>query len=136
MAIKTENTPEESASIGALYRAVWRWHLYAGLFVAPFAIFLAITGAIYLWKPQFEEWRYRNLFNVPAQATNVSPDAQLADARAVYPGWFAQQLTPSLHSGRTTDVVMIDPKGGKHSVFVDPHTGEVVGEIRRRKVES
>ena len=129
MTIKTEQTQGDSPQTGALYRAVWRWHLYAGLFVAPFAIFLAITGAIYLWKPQFEEWRYRTLFNVPIQAANVSPDAQLAAARAAYPSWFAQQLTPSLHPGRTTDIVMIDPTGAKHSVFVDPHTGQVVGEM-------
>ena len=30
-----------SASVGAgiFYRAVWRWHFFAGLFVAPFAVF-------------------------------------------------------------------------------------------------
>ncbi|MBB4272603.1 putative iron-regulated membrane protein [Rhizobium mongolense] len=28
-----------------LYRAVWRWHFYAGLLVLPFMIPLAITGA-------------------------------------------------------------------------------------------
>jgi uncharacterized iron-regulated membrane protein len=42
------------APAGALYRAVWRWHFFAGLFVAPFVVFLAVTGALYLWKPQFE----------------------------------------------------------------------------------
>ena len=66
-----------SNSKGALYRTVWRWHFFANLFVAPFAIMLAITGSIYLWKPQFEEWRYRNLLNVPAAAATVSPDDQL-----------------------------------------------------------
>lgn len=129
MTTASENTITDLARAGALYRSVWRWHFYAGLFVAPFLIFLAITGSMYLWKPQFEEWRYRNLFNVPAQATNVSPDSQLAAARSAFPGWVAQQLTPSLQSERTAEVGMIDPAGGKHSVYVNPHNGKVVGEI-------
>ena len=33
------------------YNLAWRWHFYAGLFVAPFMILLAITGIIYLFKP-------------------------------------------------------------------------------------
>lgn len=32
-----------------LYRAVWRWHFYAGIIFAPFIILLAITGIIYLF---------------------------------------------------------------------------------------
>ncbi|MFZ0267652.1 PepSY domain-containing protein, partial [Caulobacter sp.] len=38
------------------YRAIWRWHFYAGLFCAPFIVILAITGSIYLFKPQVEAW--------------------------------------------------------------------------------
>ncbi|UBB91591.1 PepSY domain-containing protein [Xanthomonas oryzae pv. oryzicola] len=32
------------------HRLFWRWHLYAGLFVAPFLLMLAVTGAIYLFN--------------------------------------------------------------------------------------
>jgi hypothetical protein len=48
----------------ALYRTLWRWHFYAGLFVIPFIIILSLTGAVYLFKPQiesFEESSFRNL---------------------------------------------------------------------------
>ena len=34
------------------YRTVWRWHMLAGLFCLPFVAFLALTGTIYLFKPQ------------------------------------------------------------------------------------
>ena len=33
------------------YNLAWRWHFYAGLFVAPFMVMLALTGIIYLFKP-------------------------------------------------------------------------------------
>ena len=83
--MKIENPESKTDNSPALYRAVWRWHFFAGIFVAPFAIFLAITGALYLWKPQFEEWKYRDLFNVtvPAGTAPLSVDAQFAAGRAV-----------------------------------------------------
>ena len=31
-------------SASNLYRAVWRWHFYAGLLVLPFLLVLAVTG--------------------------------------------------------------------------------------------
>lgn len=120
---------------GPLYRAVWRWHFYAGILVAPFAIFLAITGAIYLWKPQYEAWRYRDLLNVPASATQVPADAQLAAARAsVPPPLRAQSYQPAASPGQTA-VIVFRPAGGSAfspglNVFVDPHTGKVVGQLR------
>lgn len=36
------------------YSTVWRWHFYAGLFCIPIIVLLSITGAIYLFKPQYE----------------------------------------------------------------------------------
>jgi uncharacterized iron-regulated membrane protein len=43
----------------ALYRTIWRWHFYAGLFVMPFILILSVTGAIYLFKPQIDRWEER-----------------------------------------------------------------------------
>ncbi|WP_313769995.1 PepSY domain-containing protein [Parageobacillus genomosp. 1] len=39
----------EISKAQSLYRAVWRWHFYAGIVFAPFVILLAITGIIYLF---------------------------------------------------------------------------------------
>jgi uncharacterized iron-regulated membrane protein len=39
-----------------LYRTLWRWHFYAGLFCVPFIIILALSGSLYLFKPQVEAW--------------------------------------------------------------------------------
>ncbi|MGX1801745.1 PepSY domain-containing protein, partial [Brevundimonas naejangsanensis] len=32
------------------YRAVWRWHFYAGVLVMPFLMLLTLTGGLYLFK--------------------------------------------------------------------------------------
>ena len=47
------------------YRAVWRWHFYAGLFCIPFVLVLSISGLIYLFKPQIEAWNERSFENLP-----------------------------------------------------------------------
>src|SRR5690606_2419255 len=49
----TAEAPSASTSDRSLSRAfyttAWRWHFYAGLYVAPFLIMLAVTGLIMLW---------------------------------------------------------------------------------------
>lgn len=40
-----EAAPMRAADRAAsFYRAVWRWHFYAGLMTLPFLILLAVTG--------------------------------------------------------------------------------------------
>ena len=45
---KTE-VPAAGNPPAALYRTIWRWHFYAGLFVLPFILILSVTGSIYLF---------------------------------------------------------------------------------------
>lgn len=130
--------PSPRVSAAAFYLTVWRWHFYAGLIVAPFVIFLAITGSIYLWKPQYENWRYHALFNVPAGTAAVSADAQMKAAQAAMPpGWRAQTFQPAFASGQTSQVAFaatgkIAPSKFVRTVFVDPSTGRVVGQLDDR----
>jgi len=63
-----------------LYRRIWRWHFFAGLLVAPFAVVLAITGAIYLFAPQlnaFSEARLHTIDSVDDVTERRSPQQVL-----------------------------------------------------------
>ena len=71
--------------MSALYRTVWRWHFYAGLFIMPMVLILATTGMTYLIKPQVERWEERAFQGLPS-AGAVTPDAQVAAALAATPG--------------------------------------------------
>jgi uncharacterized iron-regulated membrane protein len=124
----TSSTLAPNAS--ALYRAVWRWHFYAGLVVAPFAMFLSVTGSIYLWKPQFEARRYHDFLFVAPAATHVSAEAQLAAAHATHPDATPVTFTPAFAPDRTSETVLRLKNGDKVSVFVDPANARVTGEIR------
>ncbi|KTE21320.1 hypothetical protein ATE67_08470 [Sphingopyxis sp. H050] len=68
-----------------LYRTIWRWHFYAGLFVIPFVLMLSLTGAAYLFKPQIDRWEERAWRGLPT-AGAVDADAQVAAALAANPG--------------------------------------------------
>ena len=58
----------------ALYAAVWRWHFYAGLYVAPFLILLAVTGLVMLAKGPIERWQLGALLtNTPTNTPGGSP---------------------------------------------------------------
>jgi uncharacterized iron-regulated membrane protein len=68
-----------------LYRTIWRWHFYAGLFVVPFVLILSLTGAAYLFKPQLDRWEERAWRGLPT-AERIDPDAQVAAALKAFPG--------------------------------------------------
>jgi len=113
----------------ARYRTIWRWHFYAGLFVVPMVLILALTGAAYLFKPQVDRWEERHFRDLPT-AGSVSPDDQVKAALAALPG-------ARLHSYRLpeaeSDAVLVHvalPGKGRamRDVFVSPQ-GKVVGAL-------
>jgi uncharacterized iron-regulated membrane protein len=69
----------------SLYRTIWRWHFYAGLFVIPFILILSLTGAIYLFKPQIDRWEERDFRRLSVEGA-VSPNVQLEAALTAHPG--------------------------------------------------
>ena len=77
MAHDLDKAPEE---LSGAYRAVWRWHFYAGVFVMPFLMLLALTGAIYLFKDEIDQVVYRPMIQVADAPGVVSPDAWLPAA--------------------------------------------------------
>ena len=67
------------------YRAVWRWHFYAGLFCIPFVVVLSISGAIYLFKTEIESWIDRDCDRLEVKGRPASPADQIRAALAAVP---------------------------------------------------
>ncbi|MDK2761956.1 MAG: PepSY domain-containing protein [Sphingopyxis sp.] len=108
-----------------LYRTIWRWHFYAGLFVIPFILILSVTGAAYLFKPQIDRWEERAWRGLPT-AGAVDADAQVAAALAAYPGAAFQYYRIPEASGDAAVVHLGLAKGGMRDVAVSPQ-GRVIG---------
>ena len=110
-----------------LYRTIWRWHFYAGLFVLPFILILSVTGSIYLFKPQIDRWEesaYRGLGTQGA----VSPDRQLAAVMAANPGARFNDYRLPREPGDAAMIQISRSDGSQREVYVSPR-GKVLGSL-------
>ncbi len=110
-----------------LYRTLWRWHFYAGLFVLPFVLVLALSGSVFLFKPQIERWEEREFRQLPV-AQVVSPSHQVATALAAYPGatFHSYRLPQAQEDAALIHLSLAD--GGMRDVFVAPD-GRLLGSL-------
>ncbi|MFD1425086.1 PepSY-associated TM helix domain-containing protein [Laceyella sacchari] len=118
-----------------LTQLIWRWHFYAGIIFAPFIVMLSITGAVYLFKPQLEDWLYRDDYYIQEpqkQNGTLTPSMQVEAVRKVYPNGQITSYRPSDEPNRTAEVGVMD-KGQAITVFVNPYSGRVVGEIKEEE---
>jgi len=113
-------------SLSGAYRAVWRWHFYAGVFVMPFLMLLALTGGLYLFKDEIDQAVYRSMIQVPAGAVQTSPDAWLAAAARAGGGRVANVVLPD-RPDQAVRARVDQPDGTQKTVFIDPHTARVTG---------
>lgn len=114
-------------SPAALYRAVWRWHFYAGLICAPFLLILAVTGAIYLFNDEINDLAYPSLRFVAPSDETVPLSEVAAAARAAHPGGAVTRIDTPKADGRSVEVFVTPAAGDPRRVFVDPGTGRVLG---------
>ncbi len=119
------------ARSSGLYGAVWRWHFYAGLFVVPFVIMLAVTGGAYLFKHEFEGWWHADVMqvDVPAQATTVPLAQQEAAILTAFPDAAIQRITLARLPDRANEWSIRSASAESLAVFVDPYTGHVTGHL-------
>ncbi|PWR22527.1 PepSY-associated TM helix domain-containing protein [Zavarzinia aquatilis] len=111
-----------------VYRAVWRWHFYAGLFSLPFLILLAVTGGLYLFKDEIDLARHADLLSVsPSEAPKPWSDL-VATALSAQPGRAAKLVLPATPS-RSLEVQIDDAERARQSVYVDPGRGAVLGAL-------
>lgn len=114
---------------GSAYAAFWRWHFYAGLLVAPFLLILAVTGAIYLFNDELNDWIYPELRFVPGVDASV-PAGRLLDAvRDRYPGGRVTRLDFPEADNRSATAFVTTAGGAARRVFLDPHSGAVLGSF-------
>lgn len=111
----------------SFYNLAWRWHFYAGLFVAPFMVMLSLTGIIYLFKPQLDPLLYSSLLNVPAGHQRLSADDLLQRVQSAYPQGHVKQYLPPVDAERSAQFVVQDADH-ELNVFIDPYHGDVLGE--------
>ena len=126
------------------YRAVWRWHFYAGVFCIPFVVILAISGAIYLFKGEIEAWEERQYDALAVSRTPSPASAQVAAALAAFPGSRFEGYELPARPGSAARVLLrhvggealagapARPGAGTLRTYVDPASAAVLGSAWER----
>lgn len=128
---ESAGAPVQSAS--DLYRAVWRWHFYAGLLVLPFLISLAVTGALYLFKTELDAIIHSDLKQVEIHegTPRATASAMVEAALAKHPGTAIKFTDPAAPTS-SAEITIISPDQGKLAVYVNPYSGQVLGSLPDR----
>ncbi|MET3723537.1 PepSY-associated TM helix domain-containing protein [Sphingomonas trueperi] len=107
---------------------VWRWHFYAGLFCIPFVLWLAVTGAIYLFRPQVEALIDAPYANLAITGPRASAAEQAAAAVRAVPGSVLHRY--QLPDTDREAVQIIVGKGQNETrVYVHPQTLAVLKTV-------
>lgn len=124
-------TPMNTNKTQTSYRTLWRWHFYAGLFVMPLLMVLAVTGTLYCFQPQLEPLLYPQLLVVqPQTATRLDANQLLAAARQATPaGSVPVSMPVNNRADRSTEFIFRFPDGAQHSVYVNPYTAKILGSL-------
>ncbi len=113
----------------ALYRLIWRWHLYAGLLCVPVIVLLSLSGAVYLFKPQLDAWQVSHLPRLHEAGPALPPNELIRLAQAAVPDSLFVHWELQPHSDRP-QLIAVQQAGGQQQVFLNPYSGEVL-EIRQ-----
>ncbi|WP_070151725.1 PepSY-associated TM helix domain-containing protein [Sphingobium phenoxybenzoativorans] len=111
-----------------LYRTVWRWHFYAGLFCVPFILWLSATGGLYLFKPQIEAMIDRPYAGLQYTGPLASPSAQAGAAMAAAPGSVLHRFVLPDRIDQATQIVV--GKGAEETrIYIHPQTLAVLNSV-------
>ncbi|MDP3813044.1 MAG: PepSY domain-containing protein [Hydrogenophaga sp.] len=102
----------------------WRWHFYAGLYVVPFLLMLALTGAVMVFFTGFQT-RLGFTVHVAPQGVTLPVSAQAQAVLALRSqGQLIEYIAPRAPDQASWFVVKRD--GLIEAVAVDPHTAQVL----------
>lgn len=128
MSTPTSKQPKKSNN--QKFATIWRWHFYAGFFIAPILIMLSVTGLAMMLFANIDgrDGEYIQV-DVPTEAV-IQPISQQAQSaiNAVENGQLKQYIAPRAHN--MVSVFRVDESTGEDAkpmfVAINPYTAEVV----------
>ena len=128
-ALAPQTAAERAAPLSNLYRAVWRWHFYAGLLVLPFMISLAVTGGIYLFGKELDQIVHADFMRVTPAETAKLPQSALVEAALTAQPGKALKYTDPRRDDLSTEITIQPETGPRMAVYVNQYDGKVL-EVR------
>ncbi len=153
---QTIRTPDEiakRASSRKFYQLIIRWHFYCGLLFIPLIIVISISGCIYLFEDEYEDFMYEDMLFVNPGQTRLPASTLVSLAAQAVPGMSVSHFKQSGENQRSTEVIFKakhqhKPKKvsmewagdgpekvpmvmnrERTSVYINPYTGAILGTI-------
>ena len=111
------------------YRGLWRWHFHAGLLCIPFVLILAITGSIFLFKPQIDAFADRGVDSLTLTGPRATGEQHIAAALASLPGSRLFVYEAPQEFDDAVRVHIYSPDGAGRIVYVHPNTLEILKSV-------
>lgn len=124
--------PAVSSSVpmsNVTWRGIWRWHFHAGLLCIPFVIVLAITGSIYLFKPQIDGFADRAVDSLTVTGPRAPGERHVEAALASIPGSKLFVYEVPREPDDAVRVHLYAPDGTGRIVYVHPQTLEILKTV-------
>lgn len=119
------DTSSAPVGVNKLYFAAWRWHFFAGLYVIPFLLMLAITGFfMMLFTTYLPEAGDR--ISIAAGTEPMLPSALAAAAIAAVPGGTGVESYIAPYSATNPALLTVTGADASIIVAINPYTGEVL----------
>jgi uncharacterized iron-regulated membrane protein len=125
------NSGTESDDQSRRWRSLWRIHFYSGMFAMPFVVVMALTGLVILYTQPIQDAVDGRLRTVPKATQVVSYDIQASAVEQRFPNAKILSLTPPVSSSQSTAFDLDDGSKAGRQVFVNPHTGAVLGSVNK-----
>lgn len=112
---------------------LWKWHVIAGLLTLPIMLLLTITGVIYLFKDDVNQYVYRDaMYVTPKSSAKLNFEQQLQIAKSYNNGAISSLVVPQTDNQATS--FRLATKGrARNYIYVDPYKGEVTGTFEQKQ---
>ena len=136
-----------------LYQLIIRWHFFCGLLFIPLIIVISISGCIYLFEDEYEEYMYQDLLFVNPAEKVLAASVLMNKAKLAVPEMKASQFKSYAEKDRSVEIIFKAKHQHKQmktsmewagdgpekvpmvmneertSVFLNPYTGAVLGRM-------
>ncbi len=145
---------KKRAASRKLYQLIIRWHFFCGIIFIPLIIVISISGCIYLFEDEYENFVYDDLFFVQPGDSRLPASQLLNQVKTAFPELAASGMTLYSDPDRSVEIVLKEShqrtpektsmewagngpekvpvvmNRERTSVFVNPYTGEILGALK------
>jgi len=134
----TQETRNSIAKDSSIYRALWRWHFYAGLLVIPFLLALSGSGFLMLLSKPIDSLLQQDLTRVSEEGDTLPASELLLNVQEQFPQFRVKLYIPAIGATHSAQFLLESDHAGGHggghgapstTAYLNHYTGEVLGTL-------